>query len=265
MGKIGKVRMQLQSDGSRENRETLDFSIDLNVDADGYFTTYLPEHIVAMFKKNNINVKSNTRRNSKDGFYSNTTKAGLLEAIKQDCEECVSRQLVEEKVVLIYVIKTTCSYCVNDANEIVPNGRWLGNKYATKPKYNWRNGTVQSHASSPEPYSVALFVEPKIKRSYKYRSGKVKHEFDLVNNTTPGEEIIKGLICGEHLHWLAEVCSQCPPDGQKTEEIEYTEIIAFFFVNFIKGICKMNETLVHLVNPDNVRKLAETQNFKLLN
>lgn len=241
----------------------LDFKIDINVDADGCFTATLPEHIAAEFKERNVTMKSNGRRNGRPGFYSDKTCEGIIKQIQNDCKEYVSRKLIAESVVIHYIIRTTCSYLMDDNNDVVPNGGWLGGKYATKPEYRWRNGTINSDAANPEPYSISLFVEPAIKRVYQYKSGKKKTEFDRIRDFEVGNIITGETKMGENLYWLSEIVSQKEPDDQGIEEIEYTEPIAFFFVNFVKTICKLNEKLVDLVKPAGIRLIVD-KGFNLL-
>lgn len=253
--------IRITMDGSVKNE--LDFKTEVFIDADGLFTTTIPESIAQILKSAGVDLNRNTRRGSRPGFFSHKTFDGLVAQIKEACKEYVSKELIEESVVIRYVIKTTCSYLINEHGEVVPNGNWLNGLYATSTEYMWRNGTTPSHASSPEPYSISLFVQPVIKRRYRYKSGKEKMEMERISRSRIGEKVIKGVKMGEHLFWLSEIVSHCEPGGQEIEEIEYTEKNAFFFVNFVKTICKLNEKLKDLSNPANLRLLI-SQNFNLL-
>lgn len=248
-------------DGSVKNE--LDFKTDVFIDADGLFTTTIPESTAQILKSAGVDLNRNTRRGSRPGFFCHKTFDGLVALITEACKEYVSKELIEETVVIRYIIKTTCSYLIDEHGDIVPNGGWLNGKYGTSPEFMWRNGTVTSHSASPEPYSISLFVEPIIKRKYRYRSGKEKTEIQRIRSIRSGEKIIKGVEMGENLFWLSEIVSQKPPSGQDIEEIEYTEANAFFFVNFVKTLCKLNEKLKDLSNPANLRLLV-SQNFNLL-
>lgn len=247
----------------QDNEVALSFYIDINVDAEGFFTTTLPADVADILKESGISLKTNGRRNARAGFFAYPTLKELVDAVKAQCNEYVSCQLIEEKVIIQYAIMTTAAYLIDSKNEIVPNGNWLNGLYGTEPKYNWRNGTESQSQQRRHPFSISIMARPIIKRSYRYKSGKdfIKHE-KIPSHIKPGENIIPFVVMGENLYWLNGIpCSKFP--DTEIVEIDYTEKVAYFFVNFIKTICKLNESLVHLTDPENVKLISE-QKFNLL-
>lgn len=242
-------------DGSERNE--LDFKIDVNITEGGMFTTTLPEKIMLLFKDAGISLHTNGRRNGKQGYYQEATYKDLIEAVKHDCKDYVSREMISQKMVIQYVIETSCAYLINKKGEIVPNGNWIEDgDYGKTEELSWREGTLSQNASSPHPYGVRIYCEPVWKRTYRYRSLKERIEYDRIRDTDFDRKKCPNLF------WLIGLCSMRPPHG-KMQEIEYTEQAAFFFVNFVKTICKLNEMLKQFVEPEMLQELIDRK-FVLL-
>jgi hypothetical protein len=239
-------------------KNELDFKIDVNITEAGHFTTTLPDHIATMFKKHGIKVRTNGRRNGKAGYYEAQTYFALVEAIKHDCKEYVSREMIRESIVIQYIIQTTMSYLINKKGDIVPNGgyTWMKSDYGTTHDLSWREGTIAQNATDPHPFGIRIFCKPFWKREYRYRSGKEVIEYDNLYEEHATDK-------QPNLKWLAGVVSMKPPGGEEMKEIEYTEANAYFFVNFIKGLCKLNEAIKDFLEPDMLQMLIN-KNFTLL-
>jgi hypothetical protein len=243
-------------DGAVKNE--LDFKIDVNITEAGHFTATLPEHIATMFKDHGIKVKTNGRRNAREGYYEAQTYFSLVEAIKHDCKEYVSREMIRETIVIRYIIQTTMSYLINKQGDIVPNGGydWMKGDYGKTDDLSWRQGTISQNATDPHPYGIRIYCDPCWKREYRYRSGKEVIEYDNFREDDADKN-------QPNLKWLAGLCSMKPPGGEAKKEIEYTEANAYFFVNFIKGLCKLNEMIKDFLEPDMLQLLIN-KNFTLL-
>lgn len=233
-------------------RNEFKMSYDINVTTDGTFTTTLPAEFVQLFKAANIDLSRNNRRGSKEGFVSDETLDGLKKKVLAICTEYMSREMISERLVIRYNVETICSYLINDAGDIVPNGRFVEDYGG---RHHWKNGTTEVHAASPgKGTGMRVYAKPAIERVYKYKSGKEKTEYETLNSY-PGQKNDHFTI-GENFIWLDNVCS-IDPWGQ-LKIIEYNEAIAGFFVKFIKMICQFNEQIKDYLTPEAIRLLAES-------
>lgn len=251
MAKVCTVK--ISKDGSVKNELT--FSYDINVSTDGVFSTTLPKDIVELFKSAGLELRRNRMKTL--GYYSDTELDGLKKQISEACEEFLSRELTGEKIVIRYVIQTTCSYCLDIDGIPVPNG---GGEWTKTPgKYDWKNGTKQTNSSNHEPYGLLIYARPFVKRDYKYKSGTIKTEYDWQLS-----EFLTDDSDTYYLRWLKDVVGIDMPQWAEEKEIDYTENTARFFVEMIKGICMLNEKIKDFLEPDAIMKIANSENFKLL-
>lgn len=229
-------------------RGELEFSIDVYVNTDGEFTTTLPKEIAEQFEEAGLNLIKNRSRNK--GFFSASTYDDLISQVKDTAKEYMSRELISEKIVIRYVIQTTCTYCLDPNGHVVPNGSF---EWTQTDNYLWKEGTLTQNASSPRPFGFQVYCKPYTRRDYKYRSGKKRTEYDL---WVPfgSSQAEKGQY---YLHWLESIASMEEPEGG-VKEIEYTENIARFFVEMVKSICALNEKIKDFLEPDSIKMIAET-------
>jgi hypothetical protein len=241
----------IQESGAEENE--LDFKYEINVTKEGLFTALLPERITRLFKQAGIELGRNRRHT--EGYYIDKTREGLENQIDEVVKEYFSRKLKSEIVVIRYIIQTTCSYCINKKKEIVPNSTsdWMGSD-----DYGWKEGTIDLHYHR-FPYGVLIYVEPFMKRTYIYKSGKEKIEFIRVGSL---ENAAKFLADKYHLRWLSDLVNMQEPErGDEVKEIDYDEDVAAFFVNLIKSICMINEKIKGFIEPESIKKIAKSFNL----
>lgn len=227
------------------------YSYSIGVTVDGIFTTTLPEDMVKIFEAANIDLDTN--RNKKKGFFSDKTIDGLQKQIGDVVKEFNSRTLVSETIVIGYVIQTTCSYCINDKDEFVPNGQWIEDGMFNKDykRYGWKHGTVSNHDSAhPKPTGILLWCKPQVKKEYVYKSGKKKTEFEDVPSDIQETDI--------NLKWLCGLCAQSIPSESRPKEIEYSPNVAAFFVSMFKSIYAINEKVKQMVEPEAIQLLADS-------
>lgn len=234
------------------------FSYDINVDKEGLFSTTLPAEIVAKFEAAGVELKPN-RLNNK-GYFSDKTYEGLKKQVAAVVAEYLSRELVSEAIVIKYVIQTQCAYSFNDAGDIIPNCgyEFTGRGHNDPGLAGWSGGTVDMDATHRRPFGIQVYAKPFFRRSYKYKSGVVRVEYDRLQEPDKKDR--------PNLAWLDGVVGIAVPDahwGHKdTEgcaEIEYTEEVAEFFVNLLTSICKVNERIKDFLTPDAIRVIAQNK------
>lgn len=226
-------------------KNDLKFSYSINVDKEGNFTTTLPSEIVNLFKKANIDLKRNRLRN--EGFFSASTLKELEQQISDIVAEYYSRECIESKIVIKYIVQTTCAYCHNTKGDIVPNGapEWTESK-----EYHWCQGTIDQHSNQPKPYGIRVFARAYTKEVYKYKSGAIKTEYLYLH---PEKED------GQYLYHLNEFCSIAEPAGEKCKEIDYSEDVAEFFVVLLTSICKINDAIKDKLEPEKIKEIAQNK------
>ncbi len=229
-----------------EKRE-VDMSYNVYVDKDGNFTTTIPKEWADKLSERMIETQKN--KLGHPGFFSSRTLEELKKSVYEKMTEYVSRELIESKVVLKYAIRITCNYCMDENGNIFPNGTFAN-------KYVWKSGTISTSATTREPYGFLVYVEPFMKYSYKYKSGKTKAEYIKLCH-------IKNFEATEYLHWLDSLCSMAAPKDQKIEEIDYDENIGLFFINIIKSIFMLNEKIKDFIHPNEIKTIA-SHTYELL-
>lgn len=260
MGKFKTERIIIKYNGVNSSKETvLDFKIDIHITQDGSFTCTLPEDIVYKLEQALIDLEKNTRRNARKGYYSAPTLEGLIAQIVKTCEEYVSKEMISEKLIIRYVIETACAYVKDEHNNFFPNGMFLSQEYKDEIGNNgWIDGTLSIHAADPHPFGLRMWTQVCYKREYKYKSGEIKQEFEVL--WTPSLDRCSG---NENIHWLSNIVSIKPPHGS-IQEIDCTEDTALFFVNIYKGIFKINEGIKAFASDQNMIMLFIGQKQKLL-
>jgi len=229
----------------RIKEQELNFTYKIYVDKEGQFSTTLPPDIVEIFQGVGIELKQNRMR--KSGFFISDTYEGLKNNIKDIIREYYSKETIETKIVIRYVIQTTCLYCLDVDGNIVPNGQ----RYWTKTdSYAWRDGTVEQHATKPQPFGFSVYARSYQKETNKFKSGKIKSEYYPID-----KEVKEGV----YLHWLNSFASISPPCNEMVKEIDYTEEAAEFFVNLLTSVCQLNEKIKDFLSPDKIIKIIENK------
>lgn len=259
MAKVSTETLRL--DGS--TRSELNFKYDINVDKEGVFSTTLPKDIVLLFQSENIDLRANRMKNL--GYLSDSTMDGLKRQVKSIGLEYLSREMIIEKIVIHYIIQTQCSYAIGEDGNICPNPskEWTGIPYYMEsgaenfPNHKWHDGNVRIDACNPTAFGFQIYAAPFVKRVFKYKSGKEKTEFSRM--CYGGEIAKKALEGGYFLRWLNDVPCIAPTKDLGIKEIDYSEIVAEFFVNLIKSICSTNERIKDFLEPDMILKIAESR------
>ena len=246
MAKVGTEKITIF--GKEPYKYLLKF--DVNVNKDGTFVTTLPIAFVEMLELANIQTSVNQLGNA--GYFTDKTYAGLISKVSSICKEYESRELVSETTVIKYVIQTTCMYCLDINGNIVPNASGEWTKCPERQQDDWKEGTETQHAGKHNPFGLMVYAKPVFKRTYKYKSGKTKEEYKDYSAFSGGD--------GDayYIRWLAAISSISPPNG-KIMEIEYTEDIAKFFVDLLKGICAINEKIKDFTSPEAIKQIAENK------
>ena len=172
------------------------------------------------------------------GYFTDKTYEGLIKQIKSKCEEYLSKELVEEKLIISYCIDTVCSYCTTSSGEIVPNGTY-------DKSYGWKEGTKNDSFNHHEPFTVAVSAVIYNKKVYKFKIGKEKIEYLKPNSNE----------LGEFGKWILNITHIGIGKNGKQQEIEYNEETALFFVSMLKSICNINEKIKDFISPDAIKLL----------
>lgn len=248
MARLKTVRVSF--DGSERNE--LQFKYDVHVSQQGLFTTTIPKEISELFKNAGIDLYKNNVGNP--GYFYDKTIEGLERQVVDTAREYLSRELIEEKIVIKYAIQTTCSYALDPEGNVVPN---CGYEWVKTENYKWMDGTLSSWAQNPQPFGIEIYAKLFYKKVYRYKSGKMKTEYIFVSADSDVKKM------GNNIYWLASVCSMQPPRSNNIKEIDCSEPVAYFFVNMIKSICQLNEKIKNFIEPEQIQLLAD-KGFKLL-
>lgn len=230
----------------RLKRQDLNFSYKIYVNKEGEFSTTLPTDIVALFSKAGIALDRNRARNQ--GYLFADTYEGLKKKVLELIHEYHSKETIEDKIVVQYIIQTTCSYCLDIDGNIVPNRSPLWTKTNDS---RWKGGTIDQHAMEPKPYGFQVYARGCQKEVNKYKSGTIKTEYHYLG--------INDIEEGTYLHWLNSFAAMTAPRGEKLKEIDYTEENAKFFVDLITSICQLNEKIKDFVTPDKILSIINSK------
>ncbi|RYC70759.1 hypothetical protein [Spirosoma sordidisoli] len=228
------------------------FQYDVNVTKDGVFSTTLPSDVASRLELAGISLAQNRLGNK--GYIESKTFDELIKRVRDIVDLYFSKELISEKIIIRYAIRTTCAYVLDKDGNIAPNGT-----YSPLGGAGWINGTVPQHASSPMPYGILAYCKPFVRRDYLYKNGKIKTEF-VSNIDWRTDDLLES---GVALKWLNDLCSICPPDNAPVQEIDYTEPVAAFFVQLIKSLCAINEKIKDFLDPVSIKTIAES-NGRLL-
>lgn len=246
MPSLGKHQIRV---GDRDDYFYFEYVI--NVNTKGIFTTTLDVETAKIIQAANIRLSTNGRSNGRKGYFESETKQGLIDKVRGVALEFVSRELIHKEIVLQYSIASYCSFAWTMEGEIIPNPGWTLDGAVDTDSY-WQNGTEQTHAANPKPTGILFYAKPYWKKTYQYRSGKTKIEYD---EFTPfgGTQAKSNQY---YLNFLENVCSTKAPTSVK--EIVYTEERAKFFVNLFKSLCKMAHTIAQFEEPEAMLALIDS-------
>ena len=237
MAKIKKTVMQAASN----DRDTImRVNVEIDVNADGWFTTTLSNSDAELIKSYGIDLEQN--RAGRLGFFKNEPMSGLLSDIGDVLRKCLDYKIISQVPVIKYNLDTFCSYCLhNQTGDIVPNGRFVGDG-----DYNWKEGTaVYSHFET-RGFGIKISARPYMKRVVEYNNGKQKTFYDQREDWDKGS----------YMEWLNAVPERLIQEEYK-REIDGTEEYARFFVMIIKQICRINEQIGGFIKNDKLEDLIQ--------
>ena len=170
----------------------------------------------------------------------------LEDKISSVLNEYNSRELIDERTIIQYVIQTTCAYCLDMDGKISPNGSklWTG-----LDEYQWHNGTAQQDATHRHPFGFSVYARAHIKKTYQFKTGKIEVEYEKIHDD--GEKTM--------LNRLNAFPSLRPPRDGKIEEIDFTEDSAEFFVNLLESVCKLNEKIKDRLDPKSIKQIIDNK------
>ena len=244
--------------------QCIQFSTPVNVTKEGVFTTTLPSDAVSKISEYGLELCRNRLGNI--GYFEAKSLDELKKDIYKICEEALSRELIEDKLVIKYEIITSCTYCKDKDGELVPNGYWLKDKDPGQLIDNWVHGTANLFGNMPHIPSISVFAQIFHKKTYQYQSGKtltVLEPYRPKNNLKDKSPI----------DWIASLCNTAPSriaNGyhacsekerkkylESLPEVDATEHNAQFFVAMHQMIFKMNELFAGFANPSVLMEYLE--------
>lgn len=220
--------------------DELKFTYQISVTKDGKFTTTLPKDIAQKFKDVGISILTNRLGNI--GYYEEDTLDELQKKIKDICSEYTSEEIIEEKLVIRFAIRTTAAYCLDNEKNIIPNGGW-----AKGGEYLWREGTIMQNANYPHSFGFEVYAQIFLKQVKGFKSGREKTEYKKYRADSKGDYFI---------YYLNEFCAIKPPDNTQIQEVDCTPDTAKFFVDLLLSICRVNEKIKDFLNPEAITELA---------
>ena len=237
------------------------FDTPVNVTKDGMFTTTLPKEAADEIESYGPALAKN--RAGRAGFFSSNTLEGLRCEIEKAVEEAISKELIEDKLVIKYQVTTKGSYALDTDGEIIPNGFWRKDADDRRQEYGtkWRNGNVENSLSGVTP-TVSVYARVFHKKTYAYRSGRTIQQLEFYR-----PEVENGR--GKSIDWINSLTNIASfrqwngrEDYSKASEIDATEENAEMFVKLFKLIFQCNELFKDMNNPEYM--LAFIQNNRQL-
>jgi len=250
MAKLTDIKIR-----EKDGEQYIAIDTPVNVTKEGLFTTTLPKEAVDTLSQ--YGIKMDCNRLGNPGYFEADTLNGLERKIHAFVKECISRTLIEEKIILKYDLCTNCHYVKDTDGELVPNGYWVKNPDDMNKTAHWREGTEGNNAISSRPAQLSLWVKPYHKKRYAYASGKEITIYEPYKRT---DEFARGKA---PLDWLASLINIAPTRGLFSEtlarypEVEATDENCRFFVSMMKFIFKANELLKDFALPENILDFIE--------
>ena len=236
--------------------DRLDFSYEISVDKEGYFTTMIPKDVVEKLESVGIHVSANRLRNK--GYYAVSTLDGLIEAVKKDADKYSKEKIIDRTIVLLYKIDTLCSYWKTKAGDFVPNGYW-DPKSDDKDKGYWEDGTEDRNSCNVGPSGFLIYVEPQIRIISEFPDGTKHNTYENLKEADYEEK--------STLHWLESICAMAPDTsgGRDVKEIEYTEEVGLFFKNALMFIFQLDARFKKFINKEcDLQKAIEVNGGRLM-
>lgn len=232
MPKFKTEKFHFSDRNERECSDVLEFSGDIQINAQGKFYTNLSREVVEKFQAAGINVGSRSKK-FENGYFEADTFDGLKNLINELGSDYVTKENVSHVLKIEYSVETICAYALEDG-EVFPNGYYVQNK--SEGNY-WREGTVPRWTNNTMLYGFNIYAKPFCEVVYKYRSNKTFSKKLFHPGETDG--------MGDNGKWLANIIQQKAASNGTIREIEYTEEIAGFFrriFEFLLGLMSKSKT-----------------------
>lgn len=240
---------------AKNGEEGINIETTVNVTKDGLFTTTLPDDAVEVLEKYGMSLKPN--RVGRSGYFEAKTLDEIILQIRTILNEALSRELIEEKLVIKYQVRTRACYALDYDNEIIPNGCWRKDGPAQgsgDPKFyntNWREGNTSNHSADGVTPGISVFARVYKKQTFSYKSGKQVSSYEFYR---PKNER------GSSVDWINSLCriraESIWSERNDLPEVDATEENARLFVELFKFIFKANELLKDLKEPENIIQMA---------
>ena len=176
MPKFKTVKFSFKDRQERDSTERLEFSADIHINVDGRFYLQLDDEIVERFRAVGLDAGvPNQRRKKHAGYFEASDLTNLMHQIDTLGNDYISKEIVEERMMIEYAVDTACSY-YRDGDELLPNGE--GAKRGDGS--GWRDGTANpTFSTHPIVYGFQVYADPFLERTYRYRSGLTNRERSL--------------------------------------------------------------------------------------
>lgn len=241
---------------AKNGEESIKIETTVNVTKDGLFTTTLPDEAVKVLEEYGISLKPN--RVGRSGYFEAKALDEIILQIHTILNEALSRELIEEKLVIKYQVRTRACYALDYDNEIIPNGYWRkdGSSYGTgDPKFyntNWREGNTNNQSVDGVTPGISVYARVYKKQTFSYKSGKQVSSYEFYK---PKDKR------GSSVDWinsLSRIRAESTWDARNgnLSEVDATEENARLFVELFKFIFKANELLKDLKEPENIIQMA---------
>lgn len=112
------AKCDIRSIMERDGDNKISISLDVNVTKDGTFTATLSKEDVLIIHSYGIELAKN--RLGREGYFSSSTLTGIEIDVRKVLRNCLSCEVIEEKPVILYQIRMSCTYSMNKQGEIVP-------------------------------------------------------------------------------------------------------------------------------------------------
>jgi hypothetical protein len=257
---MGRLKTETIVRHSADMKEFMKVSFTVNVTTEGQFSTTLKPEDVDTIEAAGVSLEHHRNRMNNKGFFDAPTLSALNLQVAEVLDECLSRVLESEVIIIRYAIRSTCSFGLTVDGEIIPNLNWETDGEVDQQK-GWQDGSHSTHSASPAATGVLFYAKPFVKRSFRYKSGDVRVEYGNIeewdhhgNTETPTDET------NYNLRYLDTIAATVPPSGYKvrTVEMDYNEDRAAFFVKLYKGLCKLAFMLGTLHDKDKMIQMIES-------
>ena len=260
MAKLGKHKISAENPADRT--EGLGVEVEINVSKDGEFYFTLNEEQVELLQKHGVDLKDAlNRRTHKVGTFYAKSLDELKDNFKKLLEEAVSGQILEDRNVILYEIRTFCAYCMSEGVP-VPNGYYVKDDEKEDGYAKWYKGTDESDGS----WGLTVYAQIYRKQVIKFKSGNVKTFFWAISYNDSKKLGEYGTRLN-HLSLKATSIRDAHNDSRWgsfnmgiKKEMDYTEENAKFFYDLLLNICKLNERIKDLAQePEKLQQVISSQ------